>query len=277
MKVSRSEQINELAAALAKAQGQFPKVRKSKTANVKHKNGGGEHSYSYADLADVLEAVRKPLSETGLALLQLIEPAERHLFLRTQLLHTSGQFLDSVYPLPAGLDAQGMGSAITYARRYTISAMLGIAAEDDDDGQGANDRRPEQDNRRQRDNGRQGSSTPPKPKDQQGPKPAAPATVKQQIAAMLSAGKDKGWTLDFVQTVMHRAWGIEKSDALLPQQLKQLDGMVRGGKPEAVLAELAEHGAPVDPGPAPEETLKPVPIPGSFESAPTGPLTGAAL
>ena len=113
--------LNELAAALAKAQGAM---------NNASMNRINPHFKSkYADLAALWDAVRKPLSDNGLSVVQIIRDGSLH----TMLLHTSGQRLCSDYPLPATARPQEMGSALTYARRYSLSALVGIAADEDDD------------------------------------------------------------------------------------------------------------------------------------------------
>jgi len=127
--------LGELTAALAKAQAAFPKVLKDRTAKIASTKG--EYSYKYADLASLLDAVRKPLSDNGLALVQPIEITERGMVLHTMLLHSSGAHLDSYYPLATHDRPQEMGSEITYSRRYTAGSILGIASEEDDDGAAA--------------------------------------------------------------------------------------------------------------------------------------------
>ena len=117
--------IDKLAAALAKAQAKMTNPPKTKRGQCR----GG--TYMYADLADVLDHVRAPLTENGLAIVQMVQPG----VLLTRLVHVSGQYLESRYPLPEGgqLSAQEMGSQITYARRYSLCPLLGIAGETDDD------------------------------------------------------------------------------------------------------------------------------------------------
>lgn len=123
--------IDKIAEALAKAQAKMTNPPKTKTADC-----GKRGRYMYADLADVLDHVRVPLTENGLSIIQMVEPGR----LVTRLVHSSGQYFESVYPLPQSApDAQAMGSAITYARRYSLCPMLGIAGETDDDAQGARD------------------------------------------------------------------------------------------------------------------------------------------
>lgn len=137
----QSQNINELAAALAKAQGSFTAIKKDKQAKIKS-NTGASYEYNYADLAGIMDAIRTPLSSNGLACVQAITMTESGLILQTRLLHSSGQWIGSTYPLPSGGRAQEMGSAQTYARRYALCALIGIVAEDDDDGAGAEETKP---------------------------------------------------------------------------------------------------------------------------------------
>jgi hypothetical protein len=135
----QSEQIGELAAALSKAQKDIKAPHKGKTAKIE---GRANYSYKYADLADVIECYRKPLSDNGLALAQSLRQENGHLVLTTKLLHSGGQWIASEYPVSVYQRPQEQGSAITYARRYSVTALLGIAADDDDDGQAAQDGEP---------------------------------------------------------------------------------------------------------------------------------------
>lgn len=126
----QSEQINELAAALAKAQ--------SKIENAKLNKVNPHFRSKYADLAAIIDATRKPLAEHGLSVIQTSEMREGSLVLITTLAHSSGQWMKSEYPLPVG-KPQEMGSARTYARRYEWSSITGIAADEDDDANAAQD------------------------------------------------------------------------------------------------------------------------------------------
>jgi hypothetical protein len=120
--------LDQLAQALAAAQAEMTNPTKTKTANA------GKYIYRYADLAEVIDHVRPVLGKHGLSFTQLTVYGEGRNQLVTRLFHKSGQYLDSTYPLPVSAGAQEMGSAITYARRYSLCAILGIAAEADDDG-----------------------------------------------------------------------------------------------------------------------------------------------
>jgi hypothetical protein len=122
--MSQSEQINELAAALAKAQGAMSNAAKNRV-NPHFKS-------NYADLASVLDAIREPLAANGLSFTQMMGFSEGNFILRTMLLHSSGQYIATEYPLPASGRAQEMGAAQTYARRYSLAALVGVAQDDDD-------------------------------------------------------------------------------------------------------------------------------------------------
>jgi len=123
----KSESINELAAALAKAQAKI-------TGAVK--NAANPHfRSSYANLEAIWEAIREPLSSNGLAVIQTTSanPTTGLLELVTTLAHSTGQFIQGRFPIMAAKqDAQGIGSATTYARRFALAAIVGVYQTDDD-------------------------------------------------------------------------------------------------------------------------------------------------
>lgn len=137
----QSETINELAAALCEAQIEFPKVVKGKTARIKHEKGTFE--YRYADLGEVIETVRPVLSKHGLSVSQAVDSADGKMTLVTRLMHKSGQYISGSMPINFnGGDPKQLGSTMTYYRRYSYTAILGVAAEEDDDGNAADQSNP---------------------------------------------------------------------------------------------------------------------------------------
>jgi hypothetical protein len=123
--MERSQEINELAAALCMAQGDFPNVPKDAN-NPFFKS-------KYADLAGIVDVVRPVLKKHNLCFSQFVSMSGSQPAITTMLLHKSGQFVADTLPMPDSKpDAQGIGSAITYGRRYGLQAILGLAAEDDD-------------------------------------------------------------------------------------------------------------------------------------------------
>jgi len=125
-----SETIGDLANALAKAQGQMKNATLNKT-NPHFKS-------KYADLAAIRDAVVPILSANGIAVVQGLDG----LTVWTRLMHGTNQWIESSMTIPNG-QMQELGSAITYARRYTLSAICGIAADEDDDGNAAQTIEPE--------------------------------------------------------------------------------------------------------------------------------------
>lgn len=134
----QSENINELIGALAKAQGKIITAKKDKK-NPFFKS-------SYADLSSIWDACRAVLSENGLAVVQTVQSIENKMELVTILAHASGQWIRSQMPVVlAKSDPQSIGSALTYYRRYALAAIVGVAAADeDDDGNTASERKVEE-------------------------------------------------------------------------------------------------------------------------------------
>jgi ERF superfamily len=124
--INSSEQLDKLAEALTAFQSKFKNPPKNKTNPY--------FNSTYVDLADGLDLIRKALAEEGLSFIQLTSAGEDRVILHTRLLHVTGQWIEGTYPVSKLAKAQEMGSALTYARRYTLFALVGVAGEDDDDG-----------------------------------------------------------------------------------------------------------------------------------------------
>lgn len=155
-----SEQRDKLIPAYIEMQKQLEPVKKGSTNDFK--------GYRYADLADIWEACRKPLADHELCVMQTTRRLEDGgLELVTTLAHSSGQWVRTRLPILSTEHPQAMGSAMTYARKYSLATIVGLAADDDDDGQAASGgQRPQQ-----RQQARRGQS-----RQQQ-----APATRGEQI------------------------------------------------------------------------------------------------
>lgn len=123
----QSENIDKLAKALAKVQGSLEGAKKD-SRNPHFKS-------DYADLRSVWQAVREPLAENDLSVVQLgADAPEGHIGIETTLLHSSGQWISGTMVLPSKKkdDPQQFGSAISYARRYSLASILGVYQEDND-------------------------------------------------------------------------------------------------------------------------------------------------
>lgn len=129
--MNRSESIAELVSALAKAQGEY-------TAALKESQNPAFRS-KYADLGSIVSAIRPALSKHGIAIVQdTTSDLERTVASVTTSLHCGEQWISTTAEAPAvgrqgNFDAQTLGTAWTYLRRYTLQSLAGIAAEDDDD------------------------------------------------------------------------------------------------------------------------------------------------
>ena len=124
--LNHSEQLNELFSALAKAQAGILSAKKdSENPFFRSK---------FADLSSIWDAIRKPLTDNGLCIIQTCEGQVGAMLLITWLGHSSGQWMKSRFPLnPAKNDPQSIGSVITYMKRYALSAIVGVVADEDDD------------------------------------------------------------------------------------------------------------------------------------------------
>ena len=133
-----SESIVKLIAALAKAQAEMkPAVMDAKNSHFGNK---------YATFASIINACRDPLSKNGLAFVQILSTEDSSWYIETTLFHESGEWISSgkLKLILKDQTMQALGSAITYAKRYSLCAMLGIVADEDDDGQAASQEKTDQ-------------------------------------------------------------------------------------------------------------------------------------
>src|SRR5437588_3257447 len=131
-----SESVASLAAALAKAQAELVNPEKSLVANIRtERRGEAGQSFRYAPLSSGLDIVRKTLGRHEIATIQTtaVDPSTATINLTTMLAHASGEWIASDWPVCTLADMAApkrMGSALTYARRYSLFTLVGIAGED---------------------------------------------------------------------------------------------------------------------------------------------------
>lgn len=221
----RSDSIIELAKALAKAQGEFPCAKKDSENPF--------FNSKYADLASIVEAIQEPLAKHGLSLVQCVVDAPGGIGIETVLLHESGEWLSSTYSMPvAKHDAQGVGSAITYGKRYAMAAILRLATEDDDG------------------NAATLAASPSAPKS------AVPQVGQVPLAP--NYGEFAKWPLSAVPVggLNEYLAGVTRSiDNPEKAKYKQMNSKMR----EAILEELANRGEPTTPTDGPDRTPKGLP------------------
>jgi hypothetical protein len=140
--MNKSETIGKLAKALCSVQGKLrPAIKDAKNPFFKS---------NYADLNSVWDSCRQLLTENGLSIAQLNQVAENGVIVETVLMHESGEWISGEMFLPlTKQDAQSVGSAVTYGRRYGLSSIVGIVADEDDDASAASPRTVNQQNVKQ--------------------------------------------------------------------------------------------------------------------------------
>lgn len=230
-----------LAAALAAFQAHLPVIGKDNTATVPTKTGGS-YQYKYADLSDVSRAVLPALARHGLSFSTKPTMTEDgHFVLAYVLRHESGEEDSGIYPLPSGGTPQSVGSALTYARRYVLSAMTGVAPDEDDDGQAAQhatyDRPPVsrlQEARGAAQNGRQAPVDPT-------PTASAADMVKAARGRLGAAAEENRWDLTRVANLYKAQNGHpigEATDAAVVDRFRESlfslpDDQLRAAEPAA--------------------------------------------
>jgi len=131
--MEKSEKIGAIAGALAKAQSQFPSIERTEKVDYITKTGV-KIRYSYAPLAEIIKATKKSLGDNELCIVQAVQTDDSGVIIETMLAHSSGEWIASSYTIAGeAKDPQTMGSLITYGRRYGLSSLLDIAADEDDD------------------------------------------------------------------------------------------------------------------------------------------------
>ena len=202
--------MQEIVKALIKAKSLFKAIPKDRT-NPHFKS-------KYATLDAVLEAVNPGLESAGLAITQLIETDEQgRTFLVTNLMHESGESLKSAFPLSGTQDPQKLGSAITYARRYSLCAILSVTADEDDDGNGGAGG--------DSDSKGQATQTPAK-------KSAQGCISEKQISRLMAISKQAGLSLDGLKALVHEFGYNSRAEIKMGEHYDEICS--RAGNPEFV-------------------------------------------
>jgi hypothetical protein len=193
----RSESIKELVTALSKAQSEIkPAIKDAKNPHFKS---------DYATLAAAWEACREPLTKNGLAVIQLPDGNQ----LITVLAHVSGEFISTVTPICIGQSnnpAQAYGSALTYARRYALMAIVGVAP-DDDDGNTA---------------GEKTNAPPQQAKFQAPPKTAQKNPLEGALKRLFASAPRFGWTADDIGKYAKEKLGVDSRAKLTAAQINAI-------------------------------------------------------
>ena len=244
--MNRSELINELAAALAKAQSQFTAVPKTKTATIKTK-AGATFTYKYADLADCLQMAIPHLSANGIAFTQPHKIVDGALRVVTLLLHSSGQWMESDgievseyisndRGVSIRVDPQAFGGELTYYRRYDGCSFIGIAPDEDTDAQGEKPQTAK----------KPAKAEPAKPEPLE-PKepPPSPKTLRSKF---FSKAKEQGWGLGDIKKYLISVFQEGSTANLTEKQLADTLEAFSQVKPEEYFAAVDEDTQPATDG-----------------------------
>jgi hypothetical protein len=204
--VKTSQETKELFSALCRAQAAIHHASKdSKNPHFKS---------SYASLESAIDSCKPHLNSNNICLIQVPGAEGRLVWVDTMLVHTSGQFIQGRLTIEAkGSDAHSVGGTITYARRYSILAFMGMGAEDDDG------------------NLASGKPSPPVPvvAKEDGKK-----ELRERLGKLM---EEKGWSADQVQTLMLKVFGVKASALLKVDDFKILINMLETKTYKEALAE----------------------------------------
>lgn len=233
----QSDSLDKLAPALSKLQGGLENVKRD-SANPFFKS-------KYSTLTSVWDEARAKLQANGFSLIQAPLKSSQGVILKTMLLHSSGQFIASTFFMPVEkISAQDFGKAITYARRYCMCSVLGIAPDDDDDGNtaqyGTNKMKlrqePKDTNIRQSASaGSSGASHSQNP-NREGDLPAFISESKQK--ALFEQSKKAGWPLDEFKEWVFLKTKKESLKDLIEEEYEKLSNSL-GSKPWEVSLKIA--------------------------------------
>lgn len=210
--MTRSESVQNIGKALCKAQSDMKSALKdSVNPHLRSK---------YADLTSILDVVRAPLTENGICWVQIpecaIEAVPPTVSVETTLIHESGEWISGKLSLPlVKTDAQGVGSAITYAKRYSLAAMVGVATEDDD-----------------------GEAASAKPTPTQPVKPVVSFNSEAAIQQVLAIVADYGVSYNHVDAFAYAKWHTRLANMNREQMASLYSTIKAQGNNDAFIATL---------------------------------------
>lgn len=262
VEADESPSIAHLAAALAKAQGEMKAAEKD--------GFNPQYRTKFADLASVWEACREPLAKNGLAVLQRVSTTTDGVILTTILAHSSGEWVRDRLHVPVvqveSRDGKkqpwvhAMGSAITYARRYTLSALVGVAAADGEDDDG--NRAASQYEQHRNDNGNGNGSRVADVKNRIQEKQASPPPAPSPWERIKEIGAKHGKDVAAIGGIVKGATGKSKPSELTDDDVEKVAGALKALVPATPPAAAAKpNGASkpivdVAPGQTEEQALE---------------------
>lgn len=241
-----SEQTAALAAALAKVQADLPKLERDRTVEVEKKNGG-TYSYSYVTLANLNDAILPLLAKYGMSFAAMPGTgADGKMCLRYHLLHESGEALAGEFPISGEGGIQMVGGRITYARRYVLVALVGVAADEDDESRLANDGAPRAAQRATQPRKTTSEPTAPKKTAQRQTSKAAPPLPGEDADRMSDAERGKMMALFGELGITDKAERLKKSSEIVGRELASANDMTRDERRHLIDALEAESASRED-------------------------------
>lgn len=220
MSIEQSPELGSLFEALAKAQSEMrPAVMDMKNPH---------YNSRYASLTSIQDAYREPLAKHGLAVIQQIFHCSEGYWIRTLLGHSSGQWISNEFKLLIEKsNMQGLGSAVTYARRYGISSLVGVVDTEDDDGSAVSPPKTEPP--------KVSAPNPPAPKIT--PKTEAPkdphSPYLERMKKLFAIADQSGWTHDDIKFHIEHTFGIKTTKDLTQEQYDALLETIRDDMPNS--------------------------------------------
>jgi len=215
----RSDTVKELVTALTAFQGKMTAVKKDST-NPFYKS-------KYASLDTIWETIRKPLSENGLSVAQTMNLVEGKSVLETTLYHTSGEWISGTQLVnPVKDDPQALGSAISYARRYSLSALLGLVSDDDDAAEAATPKAVKPTTTAVKDTAKQ----PPKPQPEKELEPNWPIT-EAQTKKIYALAKEKRLSPEEAKAYIKKTFKKNSTKELSKEEASTMIGFLNEIKP----------------------------------------------
>jgi len=221
--------VPKLYEALSKAQGVFPDIPKTKTVDFSH--NGKRTFYKYADLADIFKAIRPGLKENGLCVIQKFE--ENTQLLTTILAHESGEILTSTIGINTKALPQALGSQLTYFRRYQLAGIVGVSADEDDDGQGA------QNNAQADKKGNQKTKQKPKPK----PRDPNSLVNPDELKYLYTVANNKDISSELVKQYVNAVYGYETTKSLTYQEYSKVGKTIKNLDADAIGMQIVEFNS----------------------------------
>ena len=222
--MNKSESIKSLADALSKAQSSFLPVKR--TEQVSYQTTRGLKKYKYAPLPNVLESIHKALSDNGLAISQVPKIEGEKVVIETAIIHSSGEWLSGdMVVCNDNLPPQEKGSALTYTRRYALSSILGLAADEDDDAEIATAQATKPETKLE-----PKSKVPEKDNTPSVGKPSEPPISAAQTKKIYASVKEKGITADQAKAYLKQVFNKMSTKELTISEASKLIEDIEAGK-----------------------------------------------